>query len=213
MQVWQGCRPKVAIVTHQGPPARDRIVASYREAIHAFEELHPRLTEWDGPTPCPGWALLDLSGHLLSVARYWHRLLDAAQAGHHSLGLPRGTDLAAMNAADLLKLAELSGPARMERFLDAVQDHLLRIEGEDWDMILGDWSGLGPLTLAQHSGVAIGEWHIHAWDMARSVGADHRPSDAAMVAEGNRAIRDVSMTRDPWLAVLAAYGRDPNWAI
>ena len=201
------------MVTLHGPPARDRVVASYREAIGAFEDLHPKIVQWNLPTPCPDWTLLDLSGHLLSVARYWLRLLDAAEAGQHFKGLPRGTDLAAMNASDLFNLAELSGPKRIERFLSAAEDHLRRIEGADWGMILGDWSGLGLLTIGQHSGVAVGEWHVHAWDMARSLGGDHLASDALIVAEGNRAIRDVSMDGDPWLAVLAAYQRDPDWAL
>lgn len=195
-----------------GTPARNRIVASYGEAIRAFEDLDPLLVQWDATTPCPEWNLLDLSGHLLSIARYWHRLLDATGTGTHLVGLPRGTDLAAMNAADLRDLAGLSGPERLGCFIGAARDHLRRIEGhEDWDLVLGEWTGLGPLSIGQHSGVAIGEWHVHAWDMARSVGREHRPSDAATVAEGNRAIRDVAADGDPWLAVLAAYGRDPEW--
>jgi uncharacterized protein (TIGR03083 family) len=205
-------RPKVLLVTHLGSPLRVRIVASYREAIQALTDLQPGLVQWDAPTPCPQWTVHDLSGHLLSIVRYWHRLLDAAEAGQHFVGLPRGADLADMNATDLLNVAGLSGPERIERFLGAAQDHLLRVERADWDTILGDWAGLGPLTVGQHSGVAIGEWHIHAWDMARSLGGDHRPGDASIVAEGNRAVREVSTDGDPWLAVLSAYQRNPDWA-
>ena len=112
---------------------------------------------------------------------------------------------------DLFGLPETGGPRRMEIFLDLAAAHLRRLGDVDWSMTLGEWSGLGPLTVGQHSGVAIGEWHVHAWDMARSIGAHHRPSDAMVVAEGNRIVRDVLVRGDPWLAVLDGYGRDPNW--
>ena len=46
----------------------------------------------------------------------------------------------------------------------------------------GTWSGLGDLTVGQHTGIAIGEWHVHAWDLARASGTDHRPSDASTVS-------------------------------
>lgn len=163
-----------------------------------------------GPTPCGEWTLLDLFGHPLAITRYWHRLLDAAVIGRHGVALPRGPELAAMNARDLFGLPETGGPRRMEVFLDLATAHLRRLDDVDWRMTLGEWSGLGPLTVGQHSGVAIGEWHVHAWDMARSIGADHRAADAVVVAEGNRMVRDVSVRGEPGLVVLAGYGRDPD---
>lgn len=195
----------------QEPSAPRRVTASYEESLRTFAELQPRITDWDVPTPCGIWTLIDLSGHLLTIARYWHRLLDAAEAGHHFVGLPRGQELAAMNARDLANLRENSGPERMERFLELAGDHLRRIERADWDVILGEWSGLGPLTVGEHSGVAIGEWHVHAWDVARSLGADHRPTDDVVVAEGNQVVRSFSFGGDAWHGVLTAYGRDPGW--
>ena len=103
-----------------------------------------------------------------------------------------------MNATDLAQLRENSGPERTERFLELAGDHLRRIERADWDVILGEWSGLGPLTVGEHSGVAIGEWHVHAWDMARSLGIDHRPTDDVIVAEGNPAVLVFPFEGDAW---------------
>ena len=193
------------------PPERDAVLGSYADALTAFRGFGLTAADWDVLTPCGEWNLLDLSGHLLAIARYYHRLLDAAEAGHHLEGLPRGGQLAAMNARDLRDLVEPTGDERMEFFLELASAHLQRLQRVDWKVILGDWSGLGPLTVGQHSGVAIGEWHVHAWDMARSFGAEHRPSDPVVVAEGNRVVRNVSYQGDPWQALLRAYGRDPNW--
>jgi Mycothiol maleylpyruvate isomerase N-terminal domain len=194
--------------------ARPRIVASYAEAVGALRDISQRIPQWEWPTPCDRWTVLDLSGHLLTIVRYWHRLLDAAEVGRPLVELPRGRELEAMNARDLASLTDAhegKGPARMELFLALASAHLRRIERADWEITLGHWSGLGPLTVGQHSGVAIGEWHVHAWDMARSIGADHRPRDATVVAEGNRPVRDVAGEEDPWRALLTAYGRDPDW--
>ncbi len=198
-------------MTDGDPFVRRRITESYEESLRTFADLHPRITDWDVPTPCGNWTLIDLSGHLLTIIRYWHRLLNAAEAGQHFVGLPRGQELAAMNATDLAQLRENSGPERTERFLELAGDHLRRIERADWDVILGEWSGLGPLTVGEHSGVAIGEWHVHAWDMARSLGIDHRPTDDVIVAEGNQAVRVFPFEGDAWRGVLVAYGRDPGW--
>jgi hypothetical protein len=191
------------------------VVDSYADALDAMRALHPKITRWEWPTPCDQWTVLDLSGHLLTIVRYWHRLLDAAEGGHPIVDLPRGRELEAMNAQDLRSLAEAgesTGPARMERFYALASAHLRRIERADWGLTLGHWTGLGPLTVGQHSAVAIGEWHVHAWDMARSIGADHRPADADVVAEGNTVVRDVpGIDDDPWRSLLVAYGRDPAW--
>lgn len=190
---------------------RARVTFSYADALQAMRRLSPRITRWSAPTPCGRWSLLELAGHLLSIACYWHRLLDAAQTGRPFTALPRGRELAAMNARDLLELTETSGSRRMEQFIDLATNHLQRLEAADWELTLGSWSGLGSLTIGQHSGVAIGEWHVHAWDIARSIGDEHRPSDAQMVAAGNRVLRDLPNEDDPWLAVLAGYGRDVSW--
>jgi hypothetical protein len=194
---------------------RARVLASYQDALDCFRRVAPAASasasEWTSPTPCGHWTLHDLAGHVLAIVRYWHRLLDAATAGRPLASLPRGDDLAAMNAADLAALPEHGGEERLGSFLDLAAAHQERIAEADWSLVLGTWSGLGPLTVGQHAGVAIGEWHVHVWDMARGLGADHRPRDAAMVAAGNRALPGADQPGDEWRAVLLRYGRDPGW--
>jgi hypothetical protein len=116
-----------------------------------------------------------------------------------------------MNARDLRDVIVPSGAVRMELFLESAYAHIQRLQRVDWEMVLGEWSGLEPLTVRQHTGVAIGELHVHAWDMTRSIGTDHRPHDVEVVAEGNRVVRNISAQGEPWEAILIAYGRDPNW--
>jgi len=34
------------------------------------------------------------------------------------------------------------------------------------------------------AGLACAEWHLHAWDLARSLGKDYRPADPGLVYDG-----------------------------
>lgn len=198
-------------MTDAAADGREQIIASYADALAAFRSLGPVVTDWRSPTPCGRWTLHDLAGHLLAVARYWQRLLDAATDGHPLVDLPRGDDLAAMNAADLAALPEARSSERFDRFLERATAYGARVQDADWSVVLGTWSGLGPLSIGEHTGVAIGEWHVHAWDMARSLGRDHRPRHAAAVASGNRVLGGAAVPGDEWRGVLLCYGRDPEW--
>lgn len=197
-----------------GPGAleRDAVLSCYADAVAAMGRAGRRVVHWEEPTPCGTWRALDLAGHVLAIVRYYLRLLDAAQAGAPLSGLPRGAALAEMNTNDLTALAERSGPERIEGFTRLAHEHLDRVASADWALILGTWSGLGALTLGQHTGVAVGEWHVHAWDLSRAAGADHRPQDPATVAAGQWAVGRAVGPGDPWTGVLRAYERDPGWA-
>jgi uncharacterized protein (TIGR03083 family) len=190
---------------------RERVLASYQDALDAFRLLAPAISQWSAPTPCGQWTLHDLAGHVLAIVRYWHRLLDAATAGRPFTDLPRGEALAAMNAADLETLPEHGGEERLRSFLDLAAAHRARLGQCDWTVQLGTWPGLGALTVGQHTGVAIGEWHVHGWDMARGVGSDHRPHDTAVVMSGNRVLPGPDEPGDEWRSLLLRYGRDPGW--
>jgi hypothetical protein len=74
--------------------------------------------------------------------------------------------------------------------------------------------------VAGMAGAACAEWHLHAWDLARALGADYRPADPAVVLAGwrsgmphlplpapGRLAGLAGRGTDPWHAVLAASGR------
>jgi hypothetical protein len=197
-----------------GRPDRDAVLASYADGVAAIGSVTASLSDWGGATPCGSWTALDLAGHLVAIARYYHRLLDAAEAGNPIRGLPRGEALAAMNAEDLSGVTETDGQNRIAGFCDLAGGYGTRLRRAGWNEVLGAWTGIGEWTVAEHTGVAIGEWHVHAWDLARAAGGDHRPADPVIVALGQRAngrIRESSDLADPWDAVLAGYGRDVGW--
>jgi hypothetical protein len=190
-------------------PPREKVLAAYADGLQAIERYAQSVADWSAATPCAQWRAVDLAGHLLAIARYYHALLDAAEVGHHRTGLPRGDDLVAMNARDLARLPQASGPDRIADFLVLASAYGRRVAEADWDRVLGEWNGARPLTLAQHTGLAIGEWHLHAWDLAQTVVQDHRPADAVTVAAGRAARPEPMPVGDPWLATLTLAGRRP----
>lgn len=192
-------------------PSRHDVLASFEDGVTAVANLSSRVEDWSVLTPCPDWSAADLAGHLLSIVRYYHRLLDAALSGAPMAALPRGGDLAAMNAVDLLHMEDSSGPARISEFVGLAISYGARLAeiGEvGWEQMLGAWDGLGPLTVGQHTGIAIGEWHVHAWDLAAVSSCEHRPADPLTVAQGQVVLGRVDLTAgDPWSLALNGYGR------
>ena len=70
------------------------------------------------------------------------------------------------------------------------------------------------------AGAACAEWHLHAWDLARSLGKDYRPADPELVLAAWRGgtpqlwpapPERVGEADDPWHFLLSASGRDPAW--
>jgi hypothetical protein len=201
---------------HRGDPDlppgmdRDRVLGAYGRGVANVTHLAAKTIDWGVGTPAPAWTLLDLAGHVLSIARYFHRLLNAALAGEAMTGLPTGEALDRFNAVELSGVGELSGPERVLAFDAVARRYGERLAEVDWSLTLGVWEPRGPLTVAQHTLLAVGEWELHAWDVARSFGWDHRPDDPEVVAAGCRLLGDVLPAGDPWSAALRASGRRPR---
>jgi len=188
-----------------------RVLAAYDEGVKAIEAVSPAVADWNASTPCAAWRCVDLAGHVLCVARYYHRLLDAAVTGHPLSDRPRGMALAVMNGQDLVELPETSGPERIRDFVRTATAYGDRLRDNDWDTSVGAWAGIGRLTIAEHILLAVGEWHIHAWDLARAAGGDHQPADAEVVLAGLRILPGSLPNGEPWAVALQGAGRFPDW--
>jgi len=190
-------------------PHPEVVLAAYDDGLDGIEAAARGVEDWSAETPCAEWKADDLAGHLVAIVRYYHGLLDAVAAGRPLRGLPAGTNLQAINRRDLAVLPPSSGPEWIASFLPLARRYRQRVAAGDWHAILGVWERLGPLTLGEHTGLAIGEWHIHAWDLARAAGRDHRPADPVTVAAGRRILSEQLPGGDPWLATLTRSGRLP----
>lgn len=198
------------VVTAGSPIDPVRMLAAYDEGVRAIDSASAAVVDWYASTPCEAWRCADLAGHVLCIARYYHRLLDAARTGRPLSGLPSGETLAQMNARDLADLPASAGPERIGEFVQIAAAYSDRLRDVDWEASVGDWAGIGALTIAQHSLLAVGEWHIHAWDFARAVGGDHRPADPELLLAGRRVLPGTPTDADPWSATLQWAGRGLN---
>lgn len=201
-----------------------RIMRAYDDGVDAVDAMATRIDTsdaWDRPTPCPAWSASELAGHLQIVAGWYHAWLDRAEAGFADPPFPAGR-LPTQNAAAVDGLPETTGPERVAGFVELARAYAKRVP-ERWNLPYG--YPRGTVTAGFHAGVAAVEWHIHAWDLGRVVGHDHRPADpdvlAAIGAESELRwkapalrpllplVRGVVTTGDSWRRLLRGAGRTP----
>ncbi len=162
-----------------------------------------------------------LTRHVVAVAGWYHEWLDRAERGDAA---PPFTvdELAARNEVALAALAGIDAPAALELFVTRARAYRDRVRTE-WDRPYG--YPRGTVTAGLHAAVAATEWHLHAWDLARSQGIGHQPSDPAALyratgacvaaAEGGvkgrlaGALVPLGARLRPWEALLRRSGRAP----
>jgi Mycothiol maleylpyruvate isomerase N-terminal domain len=208
------------------PPEQHNILAALRDGVTVICELAAQFTDpvWLAATPCTEWRAVDLAGHLRCVADDYHEYLDDAPASRlarlMAVGLPAASlarKLARQNAAELAALPDGPGPEHIAAFAESARSYGRRLP-ESWDLphhrYLGD-----VVTVGAMAGAACAEWHLHAWDLARSLGKDYRPADPELVLAAWRGglpqlwpgFPARSDSDDPWRLLLLASGRDPGW--
>ena len=156
--------------------SQSEVLALYHEGVDAFVGEAAALDDrgWARPA-CGEWSATELARHVLAVIGWYHDWLDRAEAGDASPAFPIA-DLDARNARDQAEMAAhaaLDGPAATERFGVRAERYADRL-AHTWDLPYG--YPRGTVTAGLHAGMAAVEWHVHAWDLARSAGRDRVPS-------------------------------------
>ena len=226
--------------------SRAAILAAYRDGITVICELAVQFSDaaWLAPTPCAEWRAVDLAGHLRCVADDYHEYLDDAPVSRLARLMATGAPadslarkLARQNAAELAALPDGPGPEHISAFAESARAYGRRVYTA-WERPHHSYRGT-TVTVGAMAGLACAEWHLHAWDLARSLGKDYRPADPALVlaawragapqlqgagqdgtaaagdsAAGDSAAGDSAAAddSDTWLTLLGASGRDPVWA-
>lgn len=166
-------------------------LAAYHAGVMVVCELAAQITAdgWAAPTPCPEWRAADLAGHLRCVADDLHEYLDEAPASRLARLMATGAHpdrlarkLARQNAAELAVLAEGAGPEHIAAFAASARAYARRIEPV-WDLPHHRYRET-VVTVGGMLGSACAEWHLHAWDLARSMGMDYAPADADILVAG-----------------------------
>jgi hypothetical protein len=219
-----------------GAALRAGVLAAYRDGVTVICELAAQFTEamWLAATPCSEWRAVDLAGHLRCVADDYHEYLDDAPDSRLARLLSTNASaeslarkLARQNAAELAALPDAPGPEHIQAFAESARSYGRRLP-QAWDLTHHRYRGTD-VTVGAMAGAACAEWHLHAWDLARSSGKDYRPADPELVLAAWRAGTPQSWPsvaagsggarpgggepgdNDPWHAMLVASGRDPGW--
>jgi Mycothiol maleylpyruvate isomerase N-terminal domain len=206
-------------------------LAAYRDGVTVICELAARFTDaqWQGATPYGDWRAADIAGHLRCMADDYHEYLD--EAPHSRLARLMATGFPAARlarkrarqyAAELAELPDVPAAEHIAAFAESARSYAARVPPM-WDQPHHYYRGT-MVTVGDMAGVACGEWHVHAWDLARSLGVDYRPADPDLVfdgwwsgspqlrpAEATGLLVAAPVTGDVWQTLLTVFGRDPHW--
>ncbi|MGC5329255.1 TIGR03086 family metal-binding protein [Micromonospora sp. DT62] len=185
---------------------------TYRRSLAEFTDRVAQVgpDQWSDPTPCPDWDVRTLVNHVVGEDRWSVALLAGRtieQVGDRYDGDVLGPDPAgaAREAAGQAELA-FTHPGALER-------------------TVGLSSGETPADEYLHQLTA--EHLIHGWDLAVAIGADPQLDADAVAAcaqwfarrigdyQRGRLVRsevDVPARADEQDRLVAAFGRDPDWA-
>jgi uncharacterized protein (TIGR03083 family) len=166
-------------------------LAAFHAGVTVVCELAAHFTDesWASPTPCPEWRVGDLAGHLRCVADDLNEYLDDAPASRLTRLMATGADparlarkLARQNAAELAALAEGQGPEHIAAFAASARAYARRLLPV-WDLPHHRYRET-VVTVGGMAGAACVEWHLHAWDLARTLGKDYSPANPDILAAG-----------------------------
>lgn len=196
-------------------------MASFVDGVTVIGELTANLTtvDWQAQTPCTEWRAADLAGHLRCAVDNLGEYLDAAPRSRLASLMSQVSDadelgrkLARQNAAELAALEAISGPDSIAAFVEGARRQARRLPAL-WDRPYYVYRGI-EVTVGQAAGGLCVEWHLHAWDLARSQGMDYRPADPETLLAGWRTgfLHLPPVTgRDAWSAILEGSGRSASW--
>jgi len=205
--------------------SRAGVLAAYRDGVTVICELAAQFSDatWLAATPCGEWRAVDLAGHLRCVADDYHEYLDDAPGSRLARLMAANAPadslvrkLARQNAAELAALPDAPGPEHIMAFADSARAYGRRLP-QSWDLIHHSYREID-VTVGAMAGAACAEWHLHAWDLARSLGKDYRPADPGLVLAAWRGGMPQLWPEltgwdgdDPWDYLLLASSRDPGW--
>lgn len=211
---WEAPAPLAAPVF---APAQSGLMAAYEDGVRAVLRIAAEFTQatWELPTTCPEWRAADLAAHLHCVAEDYHEYLDEAPESRLSRLMASGAPapsiarkLARQNAAELAVLPEAPPRQHIAAFAAAAARYAVRIAPL---LALPHHSYRGQvITVAGMAGAACVEWHVHAWDLASSLGIGYEPARPAAVRTAwldGVAHIPLLPDDDPWLSVLRSSGR------
>ncbi|MFI7607506.1 TIGR03086 family metal-binding protein [Micromonospora sp. NPDC049366] len=188
------------------------LLEAYRRSLADFVDRVDQVGpgQWSDPTPCPGWDVRTLVNHVVSEGRWSVPLLAGRtvdEVGDRLDGDQLGDDPSAA-------ARETAAQAEIAASRPDVLDASVHLSG-------------GDTPAAEYLHQLLAEHLVHGWDLAVAIGADPRFDPDAVRecarwfagrAEDYRRDQltqpgvDLPTDTDEQDRLIAAFGRDPNWA-
>jgi len=170
--------PSVNAMEYAG---KNALLEALRTDRAAFSKLVTRSAEdWNAGTPCEGWQLRDLVGHLVDNTETYLERFHGARAGK-TFSDPVG----------LMAMAQMEDTGA-RRFRDLPRDELLgrfqsgsdelftifeQLDEQQWGSELINHTYMGPLPAFFYPVFQLMDYSVHTWDAQRALGLDRPLSD------------------------------------
>jgi uncharacterized protein (TIGR03083 family) len=186
-------------------PDRDQVVATMTVLADRVASLMDAVTDWDARVyGSDSWTVTDLVRHLSLLPEHY-----APTSVEVPLAMaPAAGAMAETNAKNLAATAHRTRAELPAIFRRNVPLLLERLRSSDPQEPLPWHAGL-TLTPGELGAIAIGEWLVHGWELARTIGAPWQvePEPARLVLAGFNAVLPV------WLDAGKAAGHSGRYEI
>lgn len=190
----------------------DDLVAMHRVALGDLDALAATVDERSlaRPTPCEGWLVADLLAHSIGQHRGFAAAVRDGEAGRAAYD-------------------PVTWGSREWR--DSVRELLAEFAGADVSasVLQVELDPTNRTPMSRVIGAQLLDSAVHAWDLARALGADYEPAEAvcsrvlaiaeripdgaSREADGAAFRHAVGEEGEGWRRVLGLLGRDPRWAL
>ena len=166
-------------MTYEG---KDNLLRVVRHEAAQFFALAELAEAWEAPTPCAGWQVRDVVGHLVDTTESYFVAFDAARSHtdvEPAYGLPgmagrvyeRASAFRGTGQRELLERAR-DDFAKMMEIFDALTP-------EDWTGLLVPHFYMGPLPSFFYPAFQLMDYGVHSWDIRQGTGRAHSLSGEA----------------------------------
>jgi uncharacterized protein (TIGR03083 family) len=177
-----GQSTRVNVLAPDGKEHLLRVVEAERAAFTSLVEQAGD-AGWEKPTPCTGWQVRDLVGHMIDVTEAYLERFEMARAGQtppDPLGLQVMAQKLDEGAKRFRSLSRAEAMARLKRAGDDLFGQLHALSGDEWSGFLPAHVYIGPVPASFFAAFQLMDFAVHGWDAREALGKSAPiPAEAA----------------------------------
>ena len=145
----------------------------YRQLLDLAVGLDDK--QWSAASPCEGWEVRDVVGHMVDVAESYLGYFTLAENGW-DLGAPLGWDAYPGNLSDCAlsyrRLPRLEALARLEGLSEPLLRKFEALDANQWSTTLIPHRYAGPFPAFAMAVFQLIDYAVHSWDVRVATGGD-----------------------------------------